>query len=164
MSMMWVGIGSAVLGAGASLYGANKQAGASKDAANQNAALQDKQNQAAWANYLMTRGLNPNGAVTGQLPTNPQAINTRLPLWATANFAAPGTKSRWVKKGTVPTAGTLATTSYTPAPVAPVSAGEMAGASGNGSGGKQGIADILDPLNLAIGNNRNNFFDPLGIF
>lgn len=36
MTMLWVGIGAAVLGAGASVYGANKQASASKNAANIN--------------------------------------------------------------------------------------------------------------------------------
>lgn len=36
MSMAWVAVGSAVLGAGASIYGANKQAKGAKDAAGMN--------------------------------------------------------------------------------------------------------------------------------
>lgn len=98
----WVAIavgGSAVLGVGASLYGANKQAGAVEDANKANVASQADQNAAAWANYLMTRGVNPAGAVTGQIPTNPQAINARLPLWARGNFATG--PSRWRKRGAV---------------------------------------------------------------
>lgn len=162
MSMMWVGIGSAVLGAGTSLYGAKKQANATQYASAQNAALQDKQNQAAWANYLMQRGLNPNGAVTGQLPTNPQAINTRLPLWATANFAAPGATSRWVKKGSLPTPGTLAMTAYNRAPAAPVATAVPVGSSG--SSGSSRLNDILIGNPLGIGGKDRSFFDPLGIF
>lgn len=82
MSMMWVGISTAVLGTGAQLYGANKQAKAVEAANKQNAELQAQQNQSAWNAYLMSRGVNPNGAATGSIPTNPQAINTKLPLWA----------------------------------------------------------------------------------
>ena len=115
MSMLWVGIGSAALGAGASLYGANKQSKAIQSAASQDAASQAAQNQAAWANYLMTRGVNPAGAATGTIPTNPQAINARLPLWATANFKRPGAQTRWVKKGTATMPNTLSRGAPTPA-------------------------------------------------
>lgn len=59
---------------------------------NENQALQAKQNQSAWAAYLMSRGVNPNGAETGTIPSNPQAINSKLPLWATWKIpATPGT-------------------------------------------------------------------------
>ncbi len=36
MTMLWIGVGATVLGAGASVYGANKQASASKQAAGMN--------------------------------------------------------------------------------------------------------------------------------
>ena len=91
----------ALVGAGgvaANLYGANKQSQAVEDANKANIASQAEQNAAAWANYLMTRGINPAGAVTGRIPVNPQAINARLPLWANANFGT-GTGRRWRKKG-----------------------------------------------------------------
>lgn len=91
-----LGIGAG--GIGASLYGANRQAGAIEDANAANQRSQAEQNAAQWAAYLMTRGVNPTGARTGQIPANPQAINARLPLWANANFATG--KSGWRKKGT----------------------------------------------------------------
>lgn len=159
MSMIWVGIGTAVVGAGASAYGANKQSKATKAAAAQNASSQDAQNASAWANYLMTRGLNPAGAVTGQIPTNPQAINTRLPLWASANFAAPGAQKTWRKKGATPTAGTLARGTAFAQPVeAPVAA------PGSGSSGSSKTNDFLIGNPLGIGGKDRNFLDPLGIF
>ncbi len=107
MSMMWVGIGSAVLGAGTSIIGANKQAKAVGAANDQNAALQEQQNQSAWNAYLLSRGINPGGAKTGELPTNPQAVNSKLPLWATANFKVPGAQMTWRKKGSTPAQGSL---------------------------------------------------------
>lgn len=97
MSMAWVAAATAVIGAGTSIYGANKQSDAIADANRINQQTQTDQNRAAWAAYLMTRGVNPTGAATGQIPTNPQAINTRLPLWANANFATG--KTGWRKKG-----------------------------------------------------------------
>lgn len=106
----WVAVavgGGALLGAGASIYGANKQSQAAKDASKQNAESQADQNAAAWSNYLMTRGINPSGAATGQIPTNPQAINARLPLWATANFAKPGAPKTWRRRGTFTQPNTL---------------------------------------------------------
>ena len=103
MSMAWVAAGTAVLGAGASLYGANKQSKAISSANDANLKAQEDQNRAAWANYLMTRGINPAGAKAGTIPTNPQAINARLPLWANANFRTPGAiagqGATWRKKG-----------------------------------------------------------------
>jgi len=117
--------GSLLVGAGgigASLYGANKQSKATQEAASLNDARQAEQNAAAWANYLMTRGINPSGAQTGQIPANPQAINARLPLWATANFARPGATKTWRKKGTTAPANTLtrgASPSYGGSPYSP---------------------------------------------
>lgn len=106
--MPWlIPVATAVIGAGTSLYGANKQAKANASAQAENTRLQEQQNQQAWANYLMTRGVNPAGAATGQIPTNPQAINARLPLWASANFARPGARKTWRKIGSSPTPGTL---------------------------------------------------------
>lgn len=86
MSMLWVGIGSAVLGAGASIYGANKQAGAIQDANQQNTALQQQQNNSAWVNWLMSRGVAPTSPVPAGVMPAPggyTAVNTRLPIWAT---------------------------------------------------------------------------------
>lgn len=161
MSMMWVGIGSLAVGAGTTIYGANKQSKDNKAAQAQNAELQDKQNAAAWANYLMQRGLNPNGAVTGQIPTSGQAINTKLPLWASANFAAPGAKSRWVKKGTLPTRNTLARQTYTQAPALPAS---TTAAASSGSEDSSRLNDVLIGNPLGIGGKDRSFLDPLGIF
>lgn len=101
---------TAVAGIGTSLYGANKQAKANQAAQAENARLQEQQNAQAWANYLMTRGVNPAGATSGQIPANPQAINARLPLWATANFAKPGARKTWRKVGSSPTPNTLSRT------------------------------------------------------
>jgi hypothetical protein len=96
---------TAAVGAGVSMYGANKQAKANQAATATNARLQEEQNRSAWASYLMSRGVNPAGAQTGQLPSNPQAINSRLPLWATASFSK-GPK-KWRRKGAYAPAGTI---------------------------------------------------------
>jgi hypothetical protein len=77
------------LGAGASLYGANKQSKNQKatDASNRAAIQESDLN--SWRGYLMQRGLNPSGVTTfGQIPTNAQAVNTRLPLYATVSRPA----------------------------------------------------------------------------
>lgn len=165
MSMAWVAVGTAVLGAGASIYGSQQQKKAIQNAANQNAQSQADQNAAQWASYLMQRGVNPAGAATGQIPANPQAINAKLPLWATAYFTKPGSTgsgaTRWRKKGTG--VGTLAAMpAVNAATTYPIDS-----ASGDKSkevSGSQKVKNILDPLNLTIGDNRNNFFDPLGLF
>jgi hypothetical protein len=97
-------LAASAIGAGATMYGANKQAKANQAAQNQNAAQQDKQNRAAWGNWLMTRGLAPTTPVeAGVMPTagNYKAVNTRMPLWATVNFSPTGGSGmRLVKKGT----------------------------------------------------------------
>lgn len=85
-----VGVGSMVVGAGVSMYGANKQRQATKDAQKANQTEQDKQNNAAWVNYLMQRGIAPTSSVeTGVIPQagNYQAVNTRMPLWMTVSRA-----------------------------------------------------------------------------
>lgn len=88
--MSWVAVSVAAIGAGTSLYGANKQAKANQAAQNENARLQEQQNQSAWAAYLLSRGVNPEGVATGQIPTAPKAVNTRLPLWANVRRNAGG--------------------------------------------------------------------------
>lgn len=85
----WVAVavgGSAVLGAGVSMYGANRQAQDNRAAQDQNAALQRDQNNASWTSWLLSKGIQPSSPVTaGTIPTagNFTAANTRLPLWAT---------------------------------------------------------------------------------
>lgn len=100
-TMAWIAVGTAVVGGIASVAGENAQAGAISDAADKNAAAQRDQNNAAWSNYLMTRGIAPTGQVTaGVLPTagSYNAVNSRLPLWA--NVTSSNGPQRWVKKGT----------------------------------------------------------------
>lgn len=80
--MSWVAAAVGVAGIGAGLYGANKQAKANKAAQQENARQQAEQNRIQWANYLMTRGLDPAGAKAGEIPANGRAINSRLPLYA----------------------------------------------------------------------------------
>lgn len=96
----WVAVaigGSAVIGAGVGLYGANKQAQSQADAQKQNADLQTQQNNSAWQSYLMSRGVNPMGATAGNIPVGAPAINARLPLWANVNVAT-GPKT-WRRTG-----------------------------------------------------------------
>lgn len=102
-TMAWVAVGSAVLGAGTSIYGANQQKKANQSAQNQNAALQREQNDAAWSNWLMTRGVAPTTPVSaGVMPTagNSTAVNTRLPYWATVNVQSQPGSLRVVRRGT----------------------------------------------------------------
>lgn len=159
MSMMWVGLGSAVLGAGTSLYGANKQSKANQSAQDQNAALQREQNAAAWANYLMSRGVNPAGATTGQIPTNPQAINAKLPLWASARFAQPSAQKTWRKKGAASPGTLVRNPSF--AGGAPAESYAMPA---QPSGGSSRTNDLLIGNPLGIGGKDRSFLDPLGIF
>jgi hypothetical protein len=79
----WGGIAAAVVGGGLSLYGANKQKQAQEDANKANQASIGQADVSAWQGYLASRGVNPSGVSQfGQIPTNIQAINTKLPLWA----------------------------------------------------------------------------------
>ncbi len=87
MSMMWTAIGTAAVGAGVSLYGANKQGQIAKDTNAANQANIDRSNNQEWNNYLLQRGVNTGGtAPYGTIPTNAPAVNTRLPLWANINL------------------------------------------------------------------------------
>ncbi len=164
----WVAIGVGVAGVAVSAYGANKQSKDNKAAIASNATLQDEQNRSAWASYLMSRGVNPAGAQTGQIPANPQAINAKLPLWANASFAS-GPKV-WRKKGSggAPV-GTLGPVTYYQ-PAAPVAAPVAAPTTGSPGGGmfdrtnKQLVADIGTGNLLGLGGKDRSFFDPLGIF
>ncbi len=106
MSVAWVAVGVSALGLAANVAGQNKQQSASdaataQNATNvadtnaQNAANVKAQNDQAWTNYLLQRGLSTGGVVpAGTMPSSGQAVNTRLPLWATVNvpsrFAGPG--------------------------------------------------------------------------
>lgn len=163
MAEIWAAVAAAAVGAGAAMYGANKQSKDNKAAQAQNAGLQEQQNAQAWANYLMTRGVNPAGAGTGQIPTNPQAINARLPLWATANFAKPGAQKTWRKKGSTPAANTLSRgTGYLTASTPGFdSHADLSSPAAKGSSFKN---DLLIGNPLGIGGKDRNFLDPLGIF
>lgn len=85
-----------VVGAGLSLYGANKQ---SKDQAHTddlNRAAVDAADRNAWNNYLMQRGIYGANAPTGTVPgLQPgQAVNQKLPLWANLRMSTiPGQPS-----------------------------------------------------------------------
>lgn len=135
----WVAVaigGSAIVGAGVGLYGANKQSQAVADTNKQNAELQTQQNNSAWQAYLMSRGLNPQGAAAGVIPTNPQPINARLPLWANVNVTTgPKTWTRTPSR-TPAGAGRILglNTGGTPA-AAPMSYGAPAPMPAGGGGG-----------------------------
>lgn len=72
MSMMYVGIGSAVLGAGTAIYGANKSAKAQQAAIDANKQAQDETNRLNYQRWLESQGVGPDG----------QPINTWLPRYA----------------------------------------------------------------------------------
>lgn len=103
----WVSAAAAVAGAGASIYGANKQSKA-------NAKAQDQQNQAVadqnrlnWINYLATRGISPADPASvqpGQMPTRYNVVNTKLPVWATIRTPAGGSFSAPTPAGRATTA------------------------------------------------------------
>ena len=118
----WVAVaigGSAIVGAGVGLYGANKQSQNVSDTNAANAQLQTQQNNSAWQAYLLSRGVNPQGATAGNMPATMQATNTRLPLWAT-----------WTMPGTPAVAGTPGTRRLvrrTPAGGAPATAPKVGG-------------------------------------
>lgn len=112
MSAVALGIG--VAGVAANVYGANKQAKA-VDAANAtNDARLAKQDQSAWNAYLLSLGIKPGGAATGSLPTNPEAVNRKLPFYANASFTRPGAQKTWRKKGTTVAPGMLSRTGFSP--------------------------------------------------
>lgn len=163
MSSMWLGLGSLAVGVGTSLYGASQQKKAIESANTSNQAASDKQNDSAWAGFLLGKGVAPTTPVqAGVMPSagNFTAVNTRMPLWSSMN--TPTGKSRWQKiGGSTPAAGTLAITKFATVPTSTTTASSTTPTS---IGTGQKLANILDPLNVAIGNNRNNFLDPLGVF
>src|SRR5579859_5772730 len=84
----WVDIavvaGSAILGAGATVYGADKQASASAAANEANKTAVQQANDQNWTDYLLQRGITTGEVVpAGTLPQSNayQAVNTKLPLW-----------------------------------------------------------------------------------
>jgi hypothetical protein len=81
--MSWVAVAGIAVGAGTAIYGANKQKQNQQDANAANQASIANADQSAWNAYLMQRGINGGGNVPfGQIPTNPQIVNSKLPLWA----------------------------------------------------------------------------------
>ena len=148
MSMAWIAIGTAVVGAGTSLYGANQQQKANKAAQDQNIAQQDKQNAAAWTNWLMTRGVAPTSPVTaGQMPSSYTAVNTRLPLWASIN--QPTGPSRWQKVGAnYAKPNTLAVTAPIGSAATTGAAGATAPVGGSSTSTGQKLLNVVDPLNI----------------
>ncbi len=171
----WVAIGVGVAGAAASVYGANKQSKAAKDAAATNAGAQDAQNQSAWASYLMSRGVNPQGAATGEIPTNPQAINAKLPLWANAAFSSGPVG--WRKKGSggapVGTLGQLPmapgqstadalTSNATPAGSNPSTASKLGTYAINAAA--PGLGTVLSGKPVTVGNVLKDALNPFGWF
>lgn len=101
MGLIAAVIGSAVVGAGASVYGSSQNSKAIADAQKQNQASTAATNLSAWQNYLLTRGINPSQVTqTGEVPvsTSTGNLNTKLPLWANvgSNF---GTTKKFVKAG-----------------------------------------------------------------
>lgn len=103
-----VAAGAGLAGVGLSLYGMNKQSKDNQAALNANIAAQNRQNNQAWTNWLMTRGVQSSTPlVAGEMPTpeNSKAVNTRLPLWANVTYGSgvagqPATSGiRLVKKG-----------------------------------------------------------------
>lgn len=146
------------VGAGASIYGANKQSKAQQAASAQNQESVDKQNASAWASYLLSRGVNPNGVATGQIPTNPVAVNSRLPLWA--NVQRSGRASPGFRIGGA--GGNVRLAPSAPASAMPVS--EPVAAPVSSGGGSSRTNDLLIGNPLGIGGKDRSFFDPLGIF
>lgn len=162
--MSWVAVavaGSAVIGAGASAYGANKQSKDNAHAQDQNLSAQASQNNAAWANWLMSRGIAPTTPVdAGVMPGSGayQSVNTRLPLWANVNVSAPSATGGWLRrKDAAPTIDPRIVDLPTVAPtsVAPSAAPEIPGRT-------ETIAKTLGFLNPNLGSKKH--LDPLGIF
>jgi hypothetical protein len=81
-------IAAGVLGAGAEVEGSSQQSAAIKSAANTNANSQTALNNSNWGNYLLTRGISDPNPVAGVMPAagTTTAVNTKLPIWATAGM------------------------------------------------------------------------------
>jgi hypothetical protein len=159
---MWVGIASIAVGAAGTLYGANAQKKANQSAQNANQAQQDKQNDFAWNNWLMTKGIQPNTPLAaGTMPSRGgySAVNVRLPLWATMKMPSTSTSGKAASAANrVRLTGTAASPS-------------IAGADGQSAEpGKKGRGITLDPLNLMGDRPRTarnlvkTTLDPLGLF
>lgn len=171
----WIAAGAAVAGVGAAVYGANKQAQANKDATAANQASQAEQNQSAWNAYLAGKGVAPTTPVAaGVYPTagNYNAVNTRLPLWATVNqtvgpngnvslttTSTPVRQPNGFKDGKV-------TYSEVQGPLQNSSASTNANTTSNqatGVSGMQRLNNFMDPLNIIAGKNKSPL-DPFGLF
>lgn len=161
MAEIWGAIAVAAVGAGAAVYGANQQKKANQTAIDANNANADKTNQSAWNSYLLSRGVNPAGVATGQLPQNAQAVNTKLPLWA--SVTRPGTAAKGFRIGGTSAGPKLALggTGFSQ-PSTTVDPNAVAGGSA-GAGGNN-IKDILIGNPLGIGGKDRSWYDPLGIF
>jgi hypothetical protein len=86
----WITGGAMVLSTIGSGIAANKAAKAQDKAMAANQAANDEANRVAWVNYLMSRGIKPKGNVQpGEIPTDYEAINSRLPLWANLTIPNP---------------------------------------------------------------------------
>lgn len=83
MSMMWVGIGSAVASVAGGVISANGAKKAQQGANAAAATAADKKSQFDWDAYLLTRGVINDGSPPGVMPTNPKYVNTSLPLGST---------------------------------------------------------------------------------
>ena len=107
------------LGAGATVYGANKQAKANASAQDKNYQQFQESERNNWRNYLMQRGINPNGAETGQLPANATPINSRLPLWMSVSVpgGAPAAGATTPRRRLVPIGAATPTAVVAPAAV-----------------------------------------------
>lgn len=154
----WAAIVVGVAGVGTSLYGANKQNKAQQAAVAQNNASQDKNNASAWASYLLSRGVNPNGVATGEIPINPTAVNSRLPLWANVQRtrgASPGFRLSGA-------GGSARLAPSSPAGAMPVAAPIAQSVSAPAASSRNN--DLLIGNPLGIGGKNRNFLDPLGIF
>ena len=111
--------GVGLAGAGLTAIGANKQAKATAAAQDKNYQqfLESERNN--WRNYLMQRGINPNGAETGQLPANATPINSRLPLWMSVSVpgGAPAAGATTPRRRLVPIGAATPTAVVAPAAV-----------------------------------------------
>lgn len=85
----WVDIAVAVIGAGASVYGAESQSKSSAATNEANKSAVQQANDQSWTDYLLERGVSTGSVVpAGSLPTaatGATPVNTKLPLWATVN-------------------------------------------------------------------------------
>lgn len=160
---LWIGLATVAVGAGSAIYGANQQKKANQAAVSANQANADQTNQSAWNSYLLSRGVNPAGAATGTIPTNGQAVNTKLPLWANVSRPSGAAKGfRLTASGIGGPRLALGSNFNQPAPVVDPNA-VAAGAGGGGAGGNN-IKDILIGNPLGIGGKDRSWYDPLGIF